>query len=236
MARTIQIDEQITVGDLAELLALPASKLVAELLKNGILATINEKIDFETAQIVVSELELDIELTKKDKAQLATKREKRVLSDKAEPRPPVVAMMGHIDHGKTSLLDAIRQAEVAPGEAGGITQHLSAYQIEHNNRPITFLDTPGHEAFAALREHGARLTDVAVIVVAADEGIKPQTVEAIRFARNAGVKMIVAANKMDRPGANIDHLKQQLAENDLTPEDWGGETIIMPVSAKTKKV
>jgi translation initiation factor IF-2 len=235
MARNIQIDEQITVGDLAELLALPASRLVAELLKSGILATINEKIDFETAQIVVSELGLDIELTRKDKAQLTSKREKHVLSDKAEPRPPVVAMMGHIDHGKTSLLDAIRQAEVAAGEAGGITQHLSAYQIEHAKRLITFLDTPGHEAFAALREHGARLTDVAIIVVAADDGIKPQTVEAIRFARSAGVKMIVAANKMDRPGANLDRLKQQLAENDLTPEDWGGETIIMPVSAKTKK-
>jgi translation initiation factor IF-2 len=235
MARTIQIDEQITVGDLAELLALPASKIIAELLKNGILATINEKIDFDTAQIVVAELALDVDLTKKDKAPLVAKREKQTLSGTAGPRPPVVAMMGHIDHGKTSLLDAIRQSEIAAGEAGGITQHLSAYQIEHDKRPITFLDTPGHEAFAALREHGARLTDVAVIVVAADEGIKPQTVEAIRFARGAGVKMIVAANKMDRPGANIDRLKQQLAENDLTPEDWGGDTIIMPVSAKTKE-
>jgi translation initiation factor IF-2 len=235
MARTIQIDEQITVGNLAELLALPASKLIAELFKNGILATINEKIDFDTAQIVVAELALDVELTKKDRAPLAAKREKQTLSNTAEPRPPVVAMMGHIDHGKTSLLDAIRQSEIAGGEAGGITQHLSAYQIEHEGRLMTFLDTPGHEAFAALREHGARLTDVAIIVVAADEGIKPQTVEAIRFARGAGVKMIVAANKMDRPGANIDRLKQQLAENDLTPEDWGGETIIMPVSAKTKE-
>jgi translation initiation factor IF-2 len=144
-------------------------------------------------------------------------------------------MMGHVDHGKTSLLDAIRGAETVKGEAGGITQHLSAYQVKHNDRALTFLDTPGHEAFAALREHGARLTDLVVIVIAADDGIKPQTLEAIRFARKAGVKIIVAANKMDKAtDANLNHLKQQLAENELLPEDWGGETIVMPVSAKEK--
>ena len=144
-------------------------------------------------------------------------------------------MMGHVDHGKTSLLDAIRGAEVAKGEAGGITQHLSAYQIDHNGRLITFLDTPGHEAFAALREHGARLTDLVILVVAADDGIKPQTIEAIRFARQAGVKMIVAANKMDKAtDAQFNQLKAQLAENELLPEDWGGDTIVMPVSAKEK--
>jgi len=233
MARIIQIDDNVTVGQLAELLSLPVSKLIAELLKNGVLATVNEKIDFDTAQIIVGELDVDIELAKKEQA-AAPARPKREASDKAEHRPPVVAMMGHVDHGKTSLMDAIRGAEVTKGEAGGITQHLSAYQVEQDGRLITLLDTPGHEAFAALREHGARLTDLVVIVIAADDGIKPQTLEAIRFARQAGVKMIVAANKMDKPDADINRLKQQLAENELMPEDWGGDTIVMPVSAKTK--
>jgi len=233
MARTIQIPEYETVGNLAELLDLPVSKLIAELLRNGILATVNEKIDFDTAQIILGELELDVELQKKEQEAPKT-REKRAVSDKAEARPPVVAMMGHVDHGKTSLMDAIRGAEEVKGEAGGITQHLSAYQVDHGGRLITLLDTPGHEAFAALREHGARLTDLVVIVIATDDGIKPQTLEAIRFARQAGVKMIVAANKMDKPDADINRLKQQLAENELVPEDWGGETIVMPVSAKTK--
>jgi len=234
MATKIELDELVTVGKLAELLSLPVSQLIAELFKNGILATVNEKIDFDTAQIVVGEMGLDVELAKKEHA-AAPARVKREASDQDEPRPPVVAMMGHVDHGKTSLLDAIRGADVAKGEAGGITQHLSAYQIDHGGRLITFLDTPGHEAFAALREHGARLTDVVIIVIAADDGIKPQTVEAIRFARQAGVKIIVAANKMDKPEADINRLKQQLAENELMPEDWGGETIVMPVSAKTKE-
>lgn len=235
MSKIIEIDEQITVGTLAGLLDLPVSKLIAELFKNGVMATVNEKLDFDTAQIIVGELGLDdIELIKKEHQGPAA-RPKRKASDKAEPRPPVVAVMGHVDHGKTSLLDAIRQAEVAKGEAGGITQHLSAHQVEHGGRRLTFIDTPGHEAFAALREHGARLTDLVVLVVAADEGIKPQTIEAIRFAKTAGVKIIVVANKMDKPGADINRLKQQLSENDLMPEDWGGETIVMPVSAKTNE-
>ncbi|MBI5906675.1 translation initiation factor IF-2, partial [Candidatus Saccharibacteria bacterium] len=233
MAKIVQIDEHITVGSLAELLSLPVSTLIAELFKNGILATVNEKIDFDTAQIIVGELDLDIELAKKEHAPQAP-RVKRQASKTASQRPPVVAFMGHVDHGKTSLLDAIRETKVATGEAGGITQHLSAYQVTHDRRTLTMLDTPGHEAFAALREHGARLTDVIVIVIAADDGIKPQTVEAIRFARQAGVKMIVAANKMDKPEADINRLKQQLSENELIPEDWGGDTIVMPVSAKTK--
>jgi translation initiation factor IF-2 len=234
MATTIEIDEQITVGALAELLSIPVSQLIAELFKNGVMATVNEKIDFDTAQIIVGELpDLEVELAKKEHA--APVREKHEVSKTAELRPPVVAMMGHVDHGKTSLLDAIRGAEVTKGEAGGITQHLSAYQIKHNGRAITFLDTPGHEAFAALREHGARLTDLVILVVAADDGIKPQTVEAIRFARQAGVKIIVAANKMDKASeAQFNVLKGQLAENELLPEDFGGDTIIMPVSAKEK--
>jgi translation initiation factor IF-2 len=232
MARTIEIDDYVTVGNLAELLALPVSKLIAELLKNGVMATVNERLDFDTAQIIVGEMELDVELAKKERP--VQVRAKRELTESAVTRPPVVAMMGHVDHGKTSLLDAIREADVTKSEAGGITQHLSAYQVKHGDRLITFLDTPGHEAFAALREHGARLTDLVIIVIAADDGIKPQTLEAIRFARQAGVKMIVAANKMDKPGADINRLKQQLSENDLMPEDWGGDTIVMPVSAKSK--
>jgi translation initiation factor IF-2 len=234
VANIIEIDEQVTVGSLAELLSIPVSQLIGELFKNGIAATVNEKIDFDTAQIIVGELpDLDVELVKKE--HMAPERAKHELSDKAEVRPPVVAMMGHVDHGKTSLLDAIRGAEVTKGEAGGITQHLSAYQIEHSGRAITFLDTPGHEAFAALREHGARLTDLVILVVAADDGVKPQTIEAIRFARQAGVKMIVAANKMDKATeAQFNQLKAQLAENELLPEDFGGDTIVMPVSAKDK--
>lgn len=234
MAKIIEIEDHITVGSLAELLSVPVSTLITELLKNGVLATVNEKIDFDTAQIIVGELDLDIELAKKERAPSAP-RVRRQSGENAAQRPPVVAFMGHVDHGKTSLMDAIREAKVAPGEAGGITQHLSAYQITHDDRTLTMLDTPGHEAFAALREHGARLTDLVVIVIAADDGIKPQTLEAIRFARQAGVKMIVAANKMDKPDADINRLKQQLSENQLMPEDWGGETIVMPVSAKAKE-
>ncbi|HSX18362.1 MAG TPA: translation initiation factor IF-2 [Candidatus Saccharimonadales bacterium] len=234
-ARIIEIGEYVTVGEFAELLQLPASKIIAELFKNGVMATINERIDFDTAQIIVGELEdVDVELAKKEVAS-PTARLKREASKTAEVRPPVIALMGHVDHGKTSLLDAIRGSDVTKGEAGGITQHLSAFQIKHNDRYITFLDTPGHEAFAALREHGARLTDLAVLVVAADEGVKPQTLEAIRFARQAGVKIIVAANKMDKPDADINRLKQQLAENELAPDDWGGDTVVLPVSAKTKE-
>lgn len=233
MATIIKIEETITVGDLAEKLMLPVTKLITELMKNGVMATVNERIDFDTAQIIVGELGLDIELSKQE-SQASSNREKRTLSDKAQSRPPVVAVMGHVDHGKTSLLDAIRQADIAAGEAGGITQHISAYQVNHNDRAITFLDTPGHEAFAALREHGAQLTDLVIIVVAADDGIKPQTIEAIRFARKAGVKMIVAINKMDKEGADPNRVKQQLAEQDLLVEEWGGDTVVVEVSAKNK--
>ncbi len=235
MARTIEIDNAITVGALSEALMLPVSRVITELFKNGIMATVNERIDYETAQIIVSDLELDVELKAKEHEAPANHREARQVSDKAVARPPVVAFMGHVDHGKTSLMDAIRGAEVVKEEAGGITQHISAFQIDHNGRLLTLLDTPGHEAFAALREHGAQLTDLVVIVVAADDGIKPQTIEAIRFARRANVKMIVAANKMDKPEADINRLKQQLAENDLLIEEWGGEIILLPVSAKTKE-
>lgn len=233
---TIEIEDMITVGTLAERLSIPASRLIGELMKNGVMATINERIDFDTAQIIVEELGLGVELAKQvSKEAQPVVREKAKASDKAQARPPVVAVMGHVDHGKTSLLDAIRGANVVKGEAGGITQHISAYQIEHNGRMITFLDTPGHEAFAAIREHGALLTDIVIIVVAADDGIKPQTIEAIRFARQAGVKILVAANKIDKEGADVNRLKQQLSEQDLLVEEWGGDTFVQEVSAKTKQ-
>ncbi len=238
MSTTIEIKDMITVGELAEKLMIPTTTLIAELFKNGVMVTVNERIDFETAQIIVEELKLDFELTKKssDDALQSRKERKQSSAEGAvlENRPPVVAVMGHVDHGKTSLLDAIREADVAKGEAGGITQHISAYQIEVKGKKITFLDTPGHEAFAALREHGAQLTDVVIIVVAADDGIKPQTLEAIRFAKKAGVRIIVAINKMDKPEANPDRVKQQLSEHGLLIEEWGGDTVVVPVSAQTK--
>ncbi len=233
--RTIEVEEQITVGALAEKLMLPVTKLIGELMKNGIMATVNERIDFDTAQIIVGELGLDIELARKSEPVITTIHDKRKTNESGVTRPPVIAVMGHVDHGKTSLLDAIRGADTAKGEAGGITQHISAYQIVHKDRPITFLDTPGHEAFAALREHGALLTDLVIVVVAADDGVKPQTIEAIRFARKAGVKILVAVNKIDKEGANVAQLKQQLAEQDLLIEEWGGDTVLIEVSAKTKQ-
>lgn len=235
MARTIEIEDGITVGALAEELQIPVTALIGELMKNGVLATVNERLDFDTAQIIIGELSLDVELARKT-VEISTSRTKqdRTITEGGESRPPVVAVMGHVDHGKTSLLDAVTGSKVASGEAGGITQHISAYQINYKDRDITFLDTPGHEAFAAIREHGAHLTDVVIIVVAADDGIKPQTLEAIRFARKADVKIIVAINKMDKEGANPDRVKQQLSEQNLLVEEWGGDIIAVEVSAKTK--
>lgn len=229
---TIEIEDMITVGTLAERLMIPVTQLITELMKNGVMATVNERIDFDTAQIIVGELDLDIELVRKQEEEVKP-REKRQAGKEALPRPPVVAVMGHVDHGKTSLLDKIREADVAHHEAGGITQHIAAYQIQHEGRYITLLDTPGHEAFAALREHGAQLTDLVVLVVAADDGVKPQTIEAIRFARKAGVKIVIAITKVDKPEADSNRIKQQLAEQDLLVEEWGGDTVVVNVSAKT---
>jgi translation initiation factor IF-2 len=231
---TIEIDDMVTVGTLAEKLSIPVTGLITELMKNGVMATVNERIDFETAEIIVSELGLELTLVKKDKTEMSRFSHKKIAPSKtAVTRPPVVAVMGHVDHGKTSLLDAIRSSNVASREAGGITQHITAYQIEHNKRLITFLDTPGHEAFAAIREHGAHLTDIVIIVIAADDGIKPQTVEAIRYAKKAGVKIIVAINKIDKEGADSNRVKQQLAEHEILVEEWGGDTVVQEVSAKT---
>ena len=231
--KVLVIADSITVGELAEALHFPVTTLVGELFKNGIVATINQRIDFETATIIVEELGLDVTLQRKEAA-ISTERKKHELSDKAVDRPPIVAVMGHVDHGKTSLLDAILATKTVEGEAGGITQHISAYQTVRNDRTITLLDTPGHEAFAALRQHGATLTDVVVIVVAADDGVKPQTVEAIRFAQNANAKIVVAINKIDKDTANPQLVKTQLAtEYNLNPEEWGGDTVMVEVSAKT---
>jgi translation initiation factor IF-2 len=236
MSRVIEITDPITVGDLAAKLDIPATSLIAELMKNGVMATINERIDFDTAEIVLAEMDPEIELKKAETEVINVDRESRKhISENAESRPPVVAVMGHVDHGKTTLLDKIRGADTVAQEAGGITQHISAYQIEYKDRAITFLDTPGHEAFAALREHGALLTDLVVIVVAADDGIKPQTLEAIRFAQKAGVKIIVAINKIDKPGADSNRVKQQLSEHKLLVEEWGGDTVAVEVSALQNK-
>lgn len=234
--KVIQVAGSITVSELAELLNLSVTTLIGELFKNGIMATINQKIDFETATIIVEELGLeDVTLEKKEVAS-GPIRQAHTLSDKAVERPPIVAVMGHVDHGKTSLLDSILETKTVDGEAGGITQHISAYQVEKNGRKITLLDTPGHEAFAALRQHGATLTDVVVIVVAADDGVKPQTVEAIRFAREANARIVVAINKMDKETANPQLVRTQLAtEHKLNPEEWGGDVIMVEVSAKTGK-
>lgn len=235
--KTLTISGMITVGELAAQLDLPVTTLIGELFKNGIMATVNQRIDLETAQIIVDELGLEVALQEKETVtELVQARSERAKSTHAQARAPIVAVMGHVDHGKTSLLDAILGSTVASGEAGGITQHIAAYQTEHDGRKITLLDTPGHEAFSALRQHGAALTDVVVIVVAADDGVKPQTVEAIKFAQQANARIVVAINKIDKPDADANRVKTQLAtDHSLTPEEWGGDTVMVEVSAKTKQ-
>ncbi len=232
--KVLQIADAITVGELAEQLDLPVTKLVGELFKNGIAATLNQRIDMETAQIIVDELGLEVTLEHKPAASETLEKATRQLGDSAAERPPIVAVMGHVDHGKTSLLDAILDTKVVEGEAGGITQHISAYQTTRGDRSITLLDTPGHEAFSALRQHGAALTDVVIIVVAADDGVKPQTVEAIKFAQSANAKIVVALTKVDKETSDTNRVKAQLAsEYNMNPEEWGGDTIMVEVSSKT---
>ncbi len=233
--KIINIADSITVDELAGVLNLPVTTLIGELFKNGIVATINQRIDFETAVIVTEELGFtDVKLKRKAKNDEVTSRLNKMheVSENAQPRPPIVAVMGHVDHGKTTLLDTILGTKTVSGEAGGITQHISAYQTERKGRKITLLDTPGHEAFAALRQHGATLTDVVIIVVAADDGVKPQTIEAIRFAQNANAKIVVAINKMDKDTANKDRVMAELSERGLMPEEWGGDVTMVPISAK----
>lgn len=230
--KTIQIAGSITVDELASALGLSVTELIGTLFKNGIVATINQRLDFETASIIIDELGLkNVKLERKNTS-TKTSDLRRELSENAVVRPPVVAVMGHVDHGKTTLLDTLLNKKTASGEAGGITQHISAYQLKHDGRLITFLDTPGHEAFAAIRQHGAMLTDIVIIVVAADDGVKPQTVEAINFAKSANAKVIVAINKIDREGADVQRTMADLANHGLQPEEWGGDIVMVPISAK----
>ena len=230
---TVKIPDEITVGELASRMKKTAAEVIKCLMRNGVMAGINQNIDFETAEYVATEMGCKVE------KEVVVTIEERLFDDHVDTdeelvsRPPVVVVMGHVDHGKTSLLDAVRNTNVVSGEAGGITQHIGAYTVEINGQPITFLDTPGHAAFTEMRARGALCTDIAILVVAADDGIMPQTIEAINHARAAKIPIIVAVNKMDKPGANPDRILTQLTEHDLVPSEWGGETEVCRISAKT---
>jgi translation initiation factor IF-2 len=236
--KTIMIPAVVTVRDYAELAGIPINRVLAELMKNGVFTSINEKIDFDTAAIIGENLNLDVRLTE---AVEEDKPEDKKLDDiiasenveSLEKRPPVIVVMGHVDHGKTKLLDSIRESNVIAGEAGGITQHIGAYQVARKDQKITFIDTPGHEAFTAMRSRGAKVADIAILVVAADDGVKPQTIEAYRIIEAAKIPFIVAINKIDKETADINKTKQELSTKlNITPEDWGGKTICVPISAK----
>ena len=230
---TVKIPDEITVGELASRMKKTATEVIKVLIKNGVMAAINQTIDFDTAEFVATEMGCRVE------KEVVVSIEERLIDDHEDtadelvPRSPVVVVMGHVDHGKTSLLDAVRKTNVVSGEAGGITQHIGAYTVQINGSPITFLDTPGHAAFTSMRARGAMCTDIAILVVAADDGIMPQTVEAINHAKAANIPIIVAVNKMDKHGASPDRIMQQLTEYELVPEEWGGDTIVCPISAKT---
>jgi len=230
---TVKIPEEITVGELASRMKKTAAEVIKLLMKNGVLAAVNQTIDFDTAEFVATELGCKVE------KEITVTIEERIIDDhvdtaeELQTRAPVVVVMGHVDHGKTSTLDAIRKTSVTAGEAGGITQHIGAYTVDVNGNMLTFLDTPGHAAFTSMRARGAKSTDIAILVVAADDGIMPQTVESINHAKAADVPIIVAINKMDKPTANPDKIKEQLTKYDLIPEEWGGDTVIVPISAKT---
>ena len=230
--KNISLPPVVTVSDFAQRLGLGAAQVVGELMKNGVMATVNEQIDFDTAEIIAAEFGFTATPEAEQPEDRPSQKNSDVESSK-QSRPPIIAVMGHVDHGKTSLLDALRKTDVVGGEAGGITQHIGAYQITKNDRVVTFLDTPGHEAFAALRAHGAKTCDIAIIVVAADDGVKPQTKEAIEHAKQAGVALVIAINKIDKPGADSNRVKQELSEIGIVADDWGGDVPCVEVSAKT---
>jgi len=235
----VKIPAVLTVREFSALLNMPVTDVIAELMRNGVMASVNQRIDYDTAAIIAEDLgykPMEIEKDEMEEQAVIDKAQKvkEVIGKekKLEPRPPIIVVLGHVDHGKTKLLDAIRKTNVVAGEAGGITQHIGAYQVEKKNKKITFIDTPGHEAFTAMRSRGAKVADIAILIIAANDGVKPQTVEALRIAQEAGLPILVAINKIDLPEANVEKVKQELTQYNLLPEEWGGKTIIASISAK----